>query len=172
MTRRLSSEERRLWSRVARTVRPVSGRVAETEPEEVEVKSAGGPFVAAKAERAGEAAKRPHRPGPPEDLSGQRRIRRGQMEIEARLDLHGHTQDTAHRELIDFIVHEAASGARCVLVITGKGRLGAGILRSRLHDWIGDPGLRPIIAGHATAHARHGGEGATYIFLRQPLRSR
>jgi DNA-nicking Smr family endonuclease len=171
MTRRLSSEERRLWSRVARTVRPVPGRVVEAVPEETEVKSAGGPFVAAKAERAGEV-KRPHRPGPPEDLSGQRRIRRGQMEIEARLDLHGHTQDTAHRELIDFIVHEAAGGARCVLVITGKGRLGTGVLRSRLHDWLGDPALRPIIAGHATAHARHGGEGASYIFLRQPLRSR
>ena len=59
-------------------------------------------------------------------------------------------------------------GARCVLVITGKGRMGAGVLRSRLSDWIGDPALRPIIAGHATAHARHGGEGATYIFLRTP----
>ena len=171
MTRRLSSEERRLWSRVARTVRPVSGRVVEAEPEDVEVKSAGGPFVAAKAETAGEVG-RSHRPGPPEDLSGQRRIRRGQMEIEARLDLHGHTQDTAHRELVDFIVHEAAGGARCVLVITGKGRLGTGVLRSRLRDWLGDPALRPIIAGHAAAHARHGGEGASYIFLRQPLRSR
>jgi DNA-nicking Smr family endonuclease len=165
MTRRLSSEERHLWRRVARTVRPAHGRVVEAEPEQAEVKSAGGPFVAAKAERAGEKL-RPHRPGPPEDLSGQRRIRRGQMEIEARLDLHGHTQDTAHRELIDFLVHEADMGARCVLVITGKGRMGSGVLRSRLHDWIGDPALRPIIAGHAKAHPRHGGEGATYIFLR------
>ena len=167
MTRRLSSEERRLWSRVARTVRPVSGRVAEPEAEKPEVKSAGGPFVAAKAGRAGEV-RRAHRPSPPEDLSGQRRIRRGQMEIEARLDLHGHTQDTAHRELVDFLVHEAEMGARCVLVITGKGRMGSGVLRSRLSDWIGDPSLRAIIAGHARAHTRHGGEGATYIFLRAP----
>src|SRR5262245_27674759 len=137
MTRRLSSEERRLWSRVARTVRPAPGRMVEAEAEEPEVKSAGGPFVAAKTERAGQKTRA--RPGPPEDLSGQRRIRHGQMEIEAKLDLHGHTQDTAHRELIDFILHEAENGARCVLVITGKGRMGSGVLRSRLHDWIGDP---------------------------------
>lgn len=167
MTRRLSTEERRLWSRVARTVRPAPGRMFEAEADETEVKSAGGPMIAPQVERVGEK-RTTHRPGPPEDLSGQRRIRRGQMEIQARLDLHGHTQDTAHRELVDFLLHEADMGARCVLVITGKGRMGAGVLRSRLSDWIGDPALRAIIAGHAKAHPRHGGEGATYIFLRTP----
>ncbi|HEX5008036.1 MAG TPA: Smr/MutS family protein [Hyphomonadaceae bacterium] len=106
------------------------------------------------------------RPGPPDDLSGQRRIRRGQSEIDARLDLHGHTQDTAHRELVSFILREHAAGSRCILVITGKGRLGAGVLRSRFFDWIADPDLRSMIAGYARAHPRHGGEGATYLFLK------
>jgi DNA-nicking Smr family endonuclease len=93
-------------------------------------------------------------------------VRRGQHEIDARLDLHGHTQDTAHRELVEFLLRQAGQGARCVLVITGKGRLGVGILRSRLFDWIADPELRPFIAGYAEAHPRHGGAGATYVFLR------
>jgi DNA-nicking Smr family endonuclease len=122
--------------------------------------------MAAPKAREGEKSRTLRRPGPPEDLSGQRRIRRGQSEIDARLDLHGHTQDTAHRELIEFILHESAAGSRCVLVITGKGRLGAGILRARLQDWIANPDLRPVIAGYARAHPRHGGEGAAYIFLR------
>ena len=74
------------------------------------------------------------------------------------------------RELIDFLLRQAALQARCVLVITGKGRLGTGILRSRLFDWIGDPNLRPFIAGYAQAHPRHGGAGATYIFLRSAKR--
>jgi DNA-nicking Smr family endonuclease len=110
------------------------------------------------------------RPSPPDDLSGQRRIRRGQNEIDARIDLHGHTQDTAHREVVDFILRQAGLGARCVLVITGKGRLGTGVLRARLFDWIADPDLRPFIAGYATAHPRHGGSGAVYLFLRSAKR--
>jgi len=113
---------------------------------------------------------RPRKPSTPDDLSGQRRIRRGQSEIDARLDLHGHTQDTAHRELVEFLLRQAGQGARCVLVITGKGRLGAGILRAQLFDWIADPELRPFIAGYAQAHPRHGGAGATYIFLRAASR--
>ncbi len=59
----------------------------------------------------------------------------------------------------------AANAARAV-VITGKGRLGTGVLRSRLFDWIADPDLRPFIAGYASAHPKHGGSGAVYLFLR------
>ena len=164
MTRRLTPEERRIWSRVARTVRLAPGRIIEDEPEPVDAietarrPAAPQPAPPAKAPRA--------KPSPPEDMSGQRKIRRGQNEIDARLDLHGHTQDTAHRELIEFILRQAGNGARCVLVITGKGRLGTGILRTRLFDWIAHPDLRAVIAGYAPAHPRHGGAGATYIFLR------
>lgn len=167
MTRRLTPDERRLWSRVARTVRLTPGRVIEDEEPEVSQPVSLPPAIVQEAQRAGQAP-RPavRRPSPPEDLSGQRRIRRGQSEIDARIDLHGHTQDTAHREVVDFILRQAGLGARCVLVITGKGRLGTGVLRSRLFDWIADPDLRPFIAGYATAHPRHGGSGAVYLFLR------
>jgi len=169
MSRRLSSEERRLWSRVARTVRAAPGRSAELAGDDAPPAPAGAMTAPKRGagEKAHTAAKRS---SPPEDLSGQRRIRRGQSEIDAKLDLHGHTQNTAHRELIEFIVEQATSGARCVLVVTGKGRLGTGILRARLYDWIADPDLRPLIAGYAKAHPRHGGEGAVYLFLRSAKR--
>jgi DNA-nicking Smr family endonuclease len=168
MTRRLDPEERKLWSRVARTVRAAPGKRAEPVEDETPVAAAKSPAKPAKAKPSARA--KPHRPGPPEDLSGQRRIRRGQAEIDARLDLHGHTQDTAHRELVEFIVRHHAKGSRCLLVITGKGRLGAGVLRARLADWIANPELRPMIAGFAMAHTRHGGEGASYIFLKAKRR--
>jgi DNA-nicking Smr family endonuclease len=168
MTRRLTPEEKRLWHRVGRTVRLMPGRALEPVEIDPSEEATASPRAAITASETKPA--RAHRPGPPEDLSGQRRVRRGQNEIDARLDLHGHTQDTAHRELIDFLRRQSALGARCVLVITGKGRLGTGILRSRLFDWIADPALRPFIAGHATAHPRHGGAGATYIFLRSAKR--
>jgi DNA-nicking Smr family endonuclease len=163
MTRRLTPEERKIWSRVARTVRLAPGKVIEDEPEPADEATAPS-RVAAPVPPSGKFAR--IKPSPPEDLSGQRKIRRGQNEIDARLDLHGHTQDTAHGELVEFLLRQAGNGARCVLVITGKGRLGTGILRSRLFDWIADPQLRPFIAGYAAAHPRHGGAGATYIFLR------
>ncbi len=173
MTRRLSPEEKRLWSRVARTVRPAPGKSIDHEPEpEAEAASGRASAIAPAGPRQAPARRAP---SPPEDLSGQRRIRRGQHEIDARLDLHGHTQATAHRELVEFLLRQAGQGARCVLVITGKGRpshgrMGAGILRSRLFDWIADPELRPFIAGYAEAHPRHGGAGATYVFLRSASR--
>jgi DNA-nicking Smr family endonuclease len=167
MTRRLSPDERRLWSKVARTVRPAPGKFIENEEDPGETLS--GPMHVAPPGPAKPPPAR--RAGPPEDLSGQRRIRRGQHVIEARLDLHGHTQDSARRELQLFLSRQAAQGARCVLVITGKGRLGAGVLRARLSDWIADPDLRPLIAGFAQAHMRHGGAGAVYVFLRPKARA-
>ena len=167
MTRRLTPDERRLWSRVARTVRLTPGRVVEDDEPETPAPALSPAAPMQDVQRAGQAP-RPavRRPSAPEDLSGQRRIRRGQNEIDARIDLHGHTQDTAHREVVDFILRQAGLGARCVLIITGKGRLGTGVLRSRLFDWIADPDLRPFIAGYATAHPKHGGSGAVYLFLR------
>lgn len=167
MTRKLSPEERKLWSRVARTVRAAPGKSIEVEPDEPPPAPGRGVVVAPVAETRRAA---PKRPSPPENLSGQRRVRRGQHEIDARLDLHGHTQDTAHGELVEFLVRQAGQGARCVLVITGKGRMGAGILRARFFDWIADPQLRPFVAGYAEAHPRHGGAGATYVFLRPAAR--
>ena len=153
---------------MARTVKPAHGKSIEIEADEPEP-VAPGRGVATVAPAGDARPKAPKRPTPPDDLSGQRRVRRGQHEIDARLDLHGHTQDTAHRELVEFLLRQAGQGARCVLVITGKGRLGVGILRARLFDWIADPELRPFIAGYAEAHPRHGGAGATYVFLR-PVR--
>jgi DNA-nicking Smr family endonuclease len=163
MTRRLTPEERRLWHRVARTVRLAPGRVLDAVDEEPAEIVASPPRTA--PQQLETHAKSRHH-SQPEDLSGQRKIRRGQSEIDARLDLHGHTQDSAHAELVEFLLRQAGQGARCVLVITGKGRMGTGILRTRLFDWISDPELRPFIAGYAPAHPRHGGVGATYVFLR------
>src|SRR5262245_35826866 len=122
MSRRLTTEERKLWGRVARTVRAAPGkRVDSVEDEEPTAPAARDRKKSSATKTVARAT--PRRPGAPEDLSGQRRIRRGQSEIDARLDLHGHTQDTAHRELVEFILRQAGLGARCVLVITGKGRL-------------------------------------------------
>ncbi len=97
------------------------------------------------------------------------RLRRGQLRPEARLDLHGMTQDEAHRALTGFVERSAARGARSILVITGKGRVseGGGILRNQFPGWLNSPPIRPLIIGFAEAQPRDGGGGAFYVLLRR-----
>lgn len=101
------------------------------------------------------------------DHRTQRRLERGEMAIDAVLDLHGHKQDEAFAALNTFVLRAYHAGLRCVLVITGKGRLGTGVLRSRFPDWIESPALRPVILRVVAAKGQHGGDGAFYILLRR-----
>ena len=97
------------------------------------------------------------------------RLRRGQTRPEARLDLHGHTLDQAHRALAGFIDRAASGGMRCVLVITGKGRIGeiGGTIRSEFPRWLNQARLRARILAFAEAQPRDGGAGAFYVLLRK-----
>jgi DNA-nicking Smr family endonuclease len=90
-------------------------------------------------------------------------LRRGRIEPEARIDLHGLTQEEAFRALVRFAGRERAKGHRVVLVITGKG----GVLRSMLPRWLAEPELAAITAGIGPAHIKHGGPGAFYVALRR-----
>ncbi len=96
------------------------------------------------------------------------RFRRGRLPIEARLDLHGHFQEDAHAALNDFIPGCAATGKRCVLVITGRGsREGSGVLRARLPEWLNAPPCRAHVLAVAPAQPQHGGAGAFYVLLKR-----
>ncbi len=97
------------------------------------------------------------------------RLRRGQTRPEARIDLHGHTLEQAHRALAGFIERAARDGRRCVLVITGKGGVGrtGGTIRSEFPRWLNQPRLRPRILAFAEAQPKDGGAGAFYVLLRK-----
>jgi DNA-nicking Smr family endonuclease len=101
------------------------------------------------------------------DRSSAERLKRGRQPIEGRLDLHGMTQDEAHRALAGFVRASRAVGKRCVLVITGRGALGGGVLRSAVPRWLAEPALRPHLLAIATAKPRDGGAGALYVMLRR-----
>ena len=105
-------------------------------------------------------------PDPIEPLR-KRRIARERDPIEARLDLHGLDQDRARLTLHNFLQRAHLQGFRAVLVITGKGTLGDGVLRRRAPDWLSEPQVRPLIAGFSSAERHHGGEGALYIALKR-----
>jgi DNA-nicking Smr family endonuclease len=100
-------------------------------------------------------------------LDRRRFARAGGTAVEARLDLHGLTQEEAHRALTRFIEASARAGLRQVLVITGKGRQGEGVLRGVVPRWLAEDSLRGRILAASPAAPRDGGSGALYLRLRR-----
>lgn len=170
--RPIRPDELKLWSMVAGTVRPLPGRAlpkmaldAEPAPHDPHAPAARLP-----------APERPvHKPLRQADLDpiepGRRhRIARERDPIGARIDLHGYGQDQARAALESFVRRNFEEGHRAVLVITGKGLRGDGVLRRLTPEWLAAPGLRDMVAGVSEAHRHHGGSGALYVALKRKAR--
>jgi DNA-nicking Smr family endonuclease len=95
------------------------------------------------------------------------RLKRGQVALEQTLDLHGQTQDQAHRRLRAFVADAQARGSRCVLVVTGKGLESGGTLRHMVPRWLNEEPNRARVLAYSPAQPRHGGSGALYVLLRR-----
>ena len=95
------------------------------------------------------------------------RLRRGQMSIEGTLDLHGLNQSEAQEALRRFILEAVSQDKRCVLVITGKGRSGPGVLRQNVPIWLNEEPLEGLVLKSYPAKPKDGGEGALYVYLRR-----
>jgi len=119
------------------------------------------------------------RPEPGLDTRTADRLRRGDRAPDSRIDLHGMTADRAHPGLDRFIGQALSRGDRCVLVITGKGsvrggaedapfmRTERGVLRQAAPEWLRAGPHAHEIVGIYAAHARHGGAGAFYVYLKR-----
>jgi len=101
------------------------------------------------------------------DRATAERLRRGRYPVDAVLDLHGLTQETAHRRLSGFIAEARAAGSRCILVVTGQGRTTGGVLKRAVPRWLDEPHLRHHLLATAPAKPQHGGGGAIYLLLRR-----
>ena len=95
------------------------------------------------------------------------RLRRGRLPIDGRLDLHGMTQAAASVRLEEFLARAQSAGKRCVLVITGKGLAGGGILREQVPRWLNQSPNRGRVLAFDYAQAQHGGMGALYVLLKR-----
>jgi DNA-nicking Smr family endonuclease len=180
--RALSEEERVLWESVAKQTKPLRKRSRAAKPQ-LAAPDSQTPVAtkAAAAPKAHPPAKVPHAPrpdlppaAPPLAPLGRRersQLSRGRKEIDARLDLHGMTQTRAHRALSGFLQRAHSEGLTFVLVITGKGRMGAeserGVLRRQVPQWLSLPEFRSLVVGFEEAHIGHGGEGALYVRIRR-----
>ncbi|MGE0238638.1 MAG: Smr/MutS family protein [Parvibaculaceae bacterium] len=190
MTRKLPPDYA-LWEDVVRGVKPLHKAKARKKPAaKVPAETAA---VATRSEKS--ARPIPRMPAPrhdPPPLTGldrksERRMTRGQVEIESRIDLHGTGIERSRERLLNFLTTSRAEGLRLVLVITGKGASpftrhtlhGAdhyhaperqGRLRRLVPDWFHEGVFREHIAGFQPAHPRHGGGGAFYVKLRKAER--
>jgi DNA-nicking Smr family endonuclease len=140
-----------------------------TSPVEIETASARPPRPAPRPAEARPHPVKSKTAQPPQDVEAnlRHRLARGREALAARIDLHGLTHDGARAALTRFVERSVADGWRAVLVITGKGVSGDGVLRRRVPDWLAEPPLRQHIAGVSEAHRRHGGEGALYVALKR-----
>jgi DNA-nicking Smr family endonuclease len=172
MKRPLRPEELNLWSRVVATVHPAPGRRAPA-PMLESAAAHPAPQKPQAALKPGPAPLPvrpvPRRTVPPQDIEPgrMRRLTRERDPLGPRLDLHGLDQDQARAMLTNFLHRAHDEGWRAVLVITGKGTRGDGVLRRATPEWLAAPGLRDLVAGVSGAHRRHGGEGALYVALRR-----
>jgi DNA-nicking Smr family endonuclease len=174
-------EDKILWQRVAQHVTPLPGRLQKTatpksaqKPSKTADKTLDGARKKPPSRPTIAASKPPVAPVKPVDLRQgdragldgrtQRRLFRGDVPIDRRLDLHGHTAARAQVKLQSFIEDAAYSGCRCVLVITGKG---AGVLQSHVPNWLKRAPLSVLVLALAEARRTDGGSGAFYVLLRR-----
>jgi len=159
--RPLTSADKQIWGRVARTVRPLA-----TESDLVKEQMA----------TLGLASYTHLPPAPPPVLHhtnkdvpirADKQVRKGRVAYESKIDLHDLTRDQAFPLLVSRLTRGYEKHCRCVLVVTGKGANLEGVLRLSLPSWLADPSVRPLVAGYAQAHIRHGGTGAFYVFLKR-----
>jgi DNA-nicking Smr family endonuclease len=176
--RPLTADEEHLWSLVIRNVRPL--RPGKRPATDLRHKPGVRHATRAGTDRATaepHVAVLPQRPSGVPALSPflrkeKQKLARGNAAIDARIDLHGMTQAAAHGALRKLLHRAQASGAKFVLVITGKGAPDAssgdrGVLRRQVPMWLALPEFRRYVLGFDIADTGHGGQGALYVRLRK-----
>lgn len=162
--RDLTEEEKLAWAAATQRIRPLSGKHARP----LRSTSSGSHKPEGKASPSSRRSSNDAKRAAPENRQNERAVRRGQQRVSATFDLHGHSQDSAWRALPIFLRQAQASRAKCVIVITGKGRMGNGVLRRNFLHWLEMPQAAELVSGYAPAHPKHGGTGAWYVYLRRP----
>ncbi len=174
-----AADDAALWQKAMADVKPLRRRRPRKRNVEAQEDAAAAPAPAPVATAPSAPAPTPAAPSPapaPRPRSGAgggidratlARLKRGDIPIAGRLDLHGMTQADAHAALDGFIGRAAATGKRLLLVITGKGSGGDGVLRRMMPRWIHAGPHAARVLRIEPAHARHGGGGAWYVYLRR-----
>ncbi|WP_208347161.1 Smr/MutS family protein [Pseudaestuariivita rosea] len=113
---------------------------------------------------------------PKMDAKSFKRMKRGVIKPDARIDLHGMTLARAHGALTSFVTTAFSQDKRLLLVITGKGlskdqddflARPRGLLKQQVPQWLALPPFSNMVLQVSEAHQRHGGSGAYYVYLKR-----
>ncbi|MDG2299420.1 MAG: Smr/MutS family protein [Planktomarina sp.] len=189
MSRKLKPDELEIWRRVAETANPIgpvfneikesSGKKRQKPKNQLDQSFKIAGFRVGQNPQEGKIKKTQSVSVvqiPKMDAKAFTKLTRGKMRPEAILDLHGMTMVEAKSELESFILGSAALQRRLVLIITGKGKLKVntgpiperhGVLRRNVPLWLRRTPFSSVVLEVSTAHHRHGGSGALYVYLKR-----
>lgn len=97
-----------------------------------------------------------------------RRMRHGELPVDATLDLHGMRVEEARQAVEAFVRDRRAKGDRVVVLVHGRGRNSPGqhsVLRGEVAAWLSEGKASTHVSAFLTAPAEHGGEGAMSVLL-------
>jgi DNA-nicking Smr family endonuclease len=120
-----------LWHKVAATVKPYTPKKAPQKPEKqklhtsIQNRTAEIPSFIPKKITTKKI-----------DAGVSKDLKRKKFSIDAKIDLHGMTEKNAYQKLMTFVTRCLAQEKRTILVITGKGAGGQGILKKNAPLWL------------------------------------
>ena len=178
--RKLSTDEKELWTKVSETIQKSTvSNPEESEPKELKsefIKTVKAPSI--KHSKANhffeEKTKAQKNASKSMDKNSLKKLKRGKLKPQAKLDLHGLTSDEAYNALIRFIIRSHEINKRLLLVITGKGQRNynrgngpvlAGVLKQKVPYWLRSNPISPYVLEFVEAHQKDGGAGALYVYL-------
>lgn len=95
-----------------------------------------------------------------------KKLRRGEWIVQAELDLHGHTSESARLGLATFLHDCRQHNLRCVRIIHGKGLSSKNrepVLKLKLKNWLAQ---RDEVLAFCQARPADGGSGAALVLLK------
>lgn len=103
------------------------------------------------------------------DDTSWKRLSRGDLKVDAKLDLHGYIVQDAFERLIEFMHRAKSRNWRCVEVVTGLGSgATSGLIRRELPLWLQRSDIRPMVL--AVVHPHSANHGSVRILLRTKRR--
>ena len=103
------------------------------------------------------------------------RLHRGDFSIQAHIDLHGLTVESAYEAFDKFLKMSISTGKHAVLIVHGRGLSSPvkPVLKTKVYQWLTSGPWRKWIIAFSSARHCDGGAGATYVLLRhRPLTKR
>tara|TARA_B100001057_G_scaffold345583_1_gene346705 strand:- start:3 stop:512 length:510 start_codon:yes stop_codon:yes gene_type:complete len=107
-------------------------------------------------------------------------LKRGKINIDRRIDLHGYSLGEAHEKFISEVKKNYNKNKRCLLIITGKGvhkkienaqdtnpKLFYGKIKNSIINWVKEDDIKKYILTYQDAGFEHGGDGALFVYLRK-----